>query len=349
MTTRCAGAHGPDAPAERQPAAARAPRSRPGDRCRRTAGSDRRRPSRRACAARCTRTRPASVATASTPGWPSAPTSSGKEADRGRVRHQRARRRRAPRRPASRARAPPPALRVQRAARRGLLVVDDDARARRGAGDLARGARPAGPPPITQASTHLVRRRRWRARRVVRQRARAAHLAHHLQEHRVAGPAARHQRVVVHAARETASRRRRAGRRRRWGRRSAARRPARPAPAPCRPAGWAARRCAWCRRRSARRGRTGRAGGGTWSTGRACGCRPRTAPPRPARPRAPAPASPRSRSSPAAPDGGAPAKPRRVVFHARHSTKVASHAGCLTFRVVAGSGTGPVLVDDDLL
>ena len=72
------------------------------------------------------------------------------------------------------------------------------------------------------------------------------------------------------------------------------------------------------RRRSARRGRTGRAGGGTWSSARACGCRRRTAPRRPARRPPRQPASLRSRCVTGSPGVGAPAKPRSVSFHARH-------------------------------
>ena len=92
-------------------------------------------------------------------------------------------------------------LRVQRAARRGLLVVDHHPRARRGARDLPR-RRQAGRPGTDHAGVGDLIDGRGGGRVGVGQRPRAAHLAHHLEEHRVAGAVARHERVVVHAARK---------------------------------------------------------------------------------------------------------------------------------------------------
>ena len=148
------------------------------------------------------------------------------------------------------------------------------------------------------------------------ERARAAHLTHHLQEHGVAGPAARHQRVVVHAAgnnQSAAAQHVDVGARKRVlalaGQPVARRRP-------CRPAGSGGRRCACCTTRSDRRGRRGPAGGGTWATAPACGCRRRTAPPRRARRRAPEPAFPRSRLPPARPPAARPQIPAGSVSRA---------------------------------
>ena len=147
-----------------------------------------------------TRTRPASVATASTPGLPLAPTSSGKKPIAVAFDVRRTPAARAWSASIARARAAA-RLGVQRAARRVLLVVERDARAGGGAGDLARGAQAGGPAADHAGVDDLIGGRGGR-RRVGRQRAGAAHLAHHLQEHGVAGPAARHQRVVVHPARK---------------------------------------------------------------------------------------------------------------------------------------------------
>ena len=346
------GGDGPDAPAESQPAAARAPRSRRDDRCRRRAGSDRRRPSRTACAGRVTRTRPARSPPPARPGGRRRPRPPGKKpiavafdtsrtpAARGLV-GQRARPRAAAR------------LRVQRAARLGLLVVERDARARAPARAISRAAAsPAGPPPIDAGVDAPRPSSSVGARRVASGSVPEPPISRTILRNsafpgrlpvinvwwsmpRGKQPVGRREQIDVGAGEGVLPL---AG---------AARR----APAPCRRAGWAARRCAWCRRRSARRGRTGRAAGGTWSTGRACGCRRRTAPRPPARPRTPARGSPSKSIVTISPEASArPAKPRRVLFHAQHCIKVWTDALTrLGFGSLLACREGPVLVDDDLL
>ena len=340
MTTRAPARHGPDAPAERQPAQrARRDHARAivvGERQVLIVGARRVERALRAHAhqARLGRHRQhAGLAVgARRPRERSRSRSRSSTSARARGRARRP--------PASRARSLPPALGVQRAAGRGLLVVDDDPRARRGAGDLARGAE-AG-----RARRRPRRRRRPRpsstvaGASVVGQRARAAHLAHHLEEHGVAGPAARHQRVVVHAAREQPV----GGGQdvdvgAREGVLALAAQPVARRDHAGPPVGPPVDAHA-CTRRSGRRGRTGPAGGGTWATAPACGCRRRTAPPRRARPRAPEPASPRSRWSPARPPAARPQIPAGS-FHARHSnprSRSTKCPCCLTFRRRRGSG-----------
>ncbi len=90
-------------------------------------------------------------------------------------------------------------LREQRAAGRRLLVVERDARAGRRLGDRARRRQPGRPAAHDADVERLVARRQPDRRRRVGQRPRAAHLAHELEEQRVAGAAAGHHRVVIHA------------------------------------------------------------------------------------------------------------------------------------------------------
>ena len=175
-------------------------------------------------------------------------------------------------------------------------------------------ARPAGPPPITQTSTTSSRRGgggRVRSRAACPSRPSRAPSSGTWR----CRPGCPSSACGGPSRAGTASRRRPARRRRRWGTRSGARRPARRAPATMQ-----ARRLG----RPSMRMRAGRAvpveaeearaGGGTWATAPACGCRRRTAPPRPARPRSAGTGVPSKSMVTGAPAGGTPANPRRVGF-----------------------------------
>ncbi len=86
----------------------------------------------------------------------------------------------------------------ERAARRRLLVVERDARAGRRLGDGPRRREPGRSAADHAGVERLVERRQPRRGGRVGERPRSAHLAHQLQEQRIAGVAAGHHRVVVH-------------------------------------------------------------------------------------------------------------------------------------------------------
>ena len=111
-------------------------------------------------------------------------------------------RRRGPHRPArvpGRRRPPRPAAsrpaRTARRTERRVLSAPPRATARAAES-------PAGPAPMMQTSSSSSSTRARGVRRRVRERSRATHLPHQLQEHRVAGARAGHHRVVIHALRE---------------------------------------------------------------------------------------------------------------------------------------------------